>query len=348
MFARWFSRKKTLSRITSFKPTLEILEQRQVLSVSSPTIHAVADNYGNTASFYISQSQAGKFLYESPYKGAANTLLINPLAPSAGKPASIDSFSAGLDPTGHPDLFVKAGDSSLWEYKQNQGWRQILGPNQVESFAAVKGGRLYAQFTDNTLHEFDDSFWYLVPGSGPVQSLDAVTDNFNQDAVFLKLTDGTFREFYHGNYQQLAGIGHIILPLPNGGYHVYTYPLVSSFSAGLDITGHADVFARFWSGDLENNVNGAWTKVAAPGTYKQFSATDDGAVWVISSNNTLQEYDYRGVRSDIAEPYYSFSSISAATSHDVWVVNQSQILQEWNGSSWSFWTDLLNPGPVQQ
>ena len=35
------------------------------------------------------------------------------------------------------------------------GWQKLLGSGTVVSFAAVKGDRLYAQFSDNSLHEFD-------------------------------------------------------------------------------------------------------------------------------------------------------------------------------------------------
>jgi hypothetical protein len=323
------SAKKTPARRATFRPGLEALEQRDVMSASSSAIHAVADNFGNSAVFYINQQ--GHAFYE--HDATHGTRMLSGAY-------TVKSFSAGLDTDGHADVFVIAGDNSFWEFSDLRGgWHELLGPNVVKSFAAVKGDRLYAQFQDNSLHEFDGSRifwnWWQVPGSGTIQSLDAVTDSTNHDAVFVLNTNDTFGEFYRGVYQQLAGALH---------FGFVTLPWVTSFSAGTDINGNADVYASNWLGTLERNVGGSWSVVAGAGTYKQFSATDNGQVWFIASDNTLKKYDNNDVRHDVYNT--TFLSISAARSNDVYTVVWDHSL--WERTGGGVWHEWSGPGTVQK
>jgi hypothetical protein len=308
--------------------SFESMEDRMMPSASSAAIHAVADNFGNSAVFYLNEQNHAFYEHDATH----GTRMLS-------GPYTVQSFSAGVDLNGHADVFAKAGNGSFWEFTDSSGWQQLLGSGVAKSFAAVKGDRCYVQFPDNSVREFNGGNWLFkwswLSGAGTIGALDAVTDNSNRDAVFVKRTDGTFGEVYNGSYTQLAGTINF------GWIHI---PVISSFSAGTDLNGNADVYARNWLGNLEKNVGGSWSFVASSGTYKQYSATDNGQVWFIASDNTLKKYDAFGVRHDVYNG--SFTSISAARSNDVYVVNWDDSLWERQGGG--VWNEWSGPGTVHQ
>jgi hypothetical protein len=326
---RYLSRKYDPVRKQSFKPRFEALEQREVMSASSPGIHAVAENFGTSAVFYINEQNHAFYEHDALH----GTRMLS-------GPNTVQAFSAGLDTNGRADVFVKAGDGSFWEFSDFRGgWHELLGPGVVQSFAAVKGDRVYVQFQDNSVREFNGANflfqWSWVSAVGTVQSLDAVTDTHGFDAVYVLKTNDTFGELYHGVYKQLAGAFHLFK---------LTLPSVNQFSAGTDLNGNADVYARFFLGNLEKNVGGVWTSVAAAGTFKEFSATDSGQVWFIASDNTLKKFDAAGVRHDVYNG--DFVSISAARSNDVYVVNWDDSL--WERTGGGVWNEWSGAGTVAQ
>jgi hypothetical protein len=344
-----FETSSTRSRTSRALPRLETHEDRLVLSVSSPAIHAVTDNFGQSAVFFINQQDHA--FYEHDASHGTRQL---------SGPNSVQSFSAGVDAQGHADVFVKDGTGAFWQHTDAGGWQKLLGPGTVVSFAAVKGDRLYAQFSDNSLHEFDGtrlffngiklagarpgirtpiplpwfSHWTTVPGSGAITALDAVTDTSGQDAVFVKNADKTFGEFYHGSYQQLAGAIH---------FGFFTLPRVTSFSAGTDRNGNADVYASMLFGGLSKNVGGTWTAVAPAGTFTQFSATDHEQVWFLGTGGSLKKYDANVVLHNVDNG--QFLSLSAAASNDVYTVFHDDSLWERKAG---FWQELSGPGTVAQ
>jgi hypothetical protein len=107
-----------------------------------------------------------------------------PLPPLNGGgrgPQAVQTLSAGHGVHGYADVVAKAGDGSLWEEETGgiYNWQELLGPRQVLSYATVDGGRVFAIFSDHTLHQFTPgSGWSLMPTPGTVQSLDAVTNKF--------------------------------------------------------------------------------------------------------------------------------------------------------------------------
>ncbi len=335
-------------RNPSARLSVETLESRLVPSVSSPAIHAVTDNVGQSAVFFINSQNHAFF-----ERDAAHGLR------ELSGPNTVQSFSAGVDATGHADVFVKDGVGAFWQHTDAGGWQKLLGPGTVQSFAAVQGDRLYAQFSDNSLHEFDGtrlffngikltggaarplvhfpilfSHWTTVPGSGAITALDAVTDTSGRDAVFVKNVDKTFGEFYQGSYQQLAGAIHL-------GF--FNLSRVGSFSAGLDRNGNADVYASLLFGGLQKNVGGTWTPVAPAGTFSQFSATDHEQVWFLDNNGSLDKYDANGVLHNVDN--VQFLSLSAAASNDVFVVFHDDSLWERKAG---IWQELSGPGTVAQ
>jgi hypothetical protein len=319
---RFLSRKPNAPRKASYKPRFDALESREVMSTASPAIHAVADNFSASAVFYINQTDHA--FYEHDVNHGTRML---------SGPNTVQSFSAGLDTDGHADVFVKAGDGSFWEFSDGRGgWHKLLGPNLVDSFAAVKGDRCYVLFKDQSLHEFNGGRflfqWSTVSGAHTVTTLDAVTDNKGYDAVFVLKTNKTFGEFYHG-YHQLAGALHL-------GRFI-TLPSITSFSAGTDLNGNADVYAKNFWGTLQKNVGGVWTTVASAGTFTQFSATDNGQVWFLGTDSSLKKYDAFGTEHDVYAD--TFVSISAARSNDVYTVVWDHSLWERQGGGvWNQWS----------
>src|SRR5437763_2431085 len=89
--------------------TFDALEDRLVPSASSLAIPAVTDSQGS-AVFY----QKSDGMHEKDAGGANHLLFSNPNWTVA--------FSAGVDGSGHADVFATGTDHTMWEFNSN-GWR---------------------------------------------------------------------------------------------------------------------------------------------------------------------------------------------------------------------------------
>ena len=295
---------------------VESLERREVLSVSSPSIHAVGDGPASNPTqervFYINKSDHALFTATGDTTG---TLTPWVLTGWSHAPATVQTLSAGHGANGDDDVVIEAADGSLWEdtltgntnIGQMLNWKELLGPGQVQSFAAVDGGRVFAIFSDSSLHLFNGSTWSTVPTPGKVTAIDAVTDTFGHDTVYVLNGDDSFGEVTYlppqvlagptskaaakatpaltalgsgggvsllvPHYTQLAPAGHIVI----NGRAVAT-PVVTHFSAGT-AQGVADVYATWYTGSLERNVSNTaagWSQYAAAGTFTSYSARQRG------------------------------------------------------------------------
>jgi hypothetical protein len=333
--AKLFSQKKKPARKNNnFRPQLEGLEKREVMSASSLALHAVTDAYGNNVAVFEGTytnngNQFTGLISSSNQLGGAGPLSnVIPIG-KANTPQTVESFSLGLDAKGGGDLFVKATDGSFWDLDLTDfRWVKLQTPGniQVESFAAVDGGRVYAIFQDGSLNVFTPitvnsapgpdlvlsspvtqpfGIWEHVYGAGSVTALDAVTDKRGHDAVFVENSDKSFGEFYSptgaslsvpvgqayvGPYNQLAAAGHNYLWF-DGKVYITTYSQIGTFSAGTDANGYADVFATY-DGYLDRYYYGAgWKEIALPKTFQSFSATDSGVAWIIGADGSLERYN---------------------------------------------------------
>jgi hypothetical protein len=333
------ARTRKPARKATFRPRIETLEAREVLSASSLAIHAVADNFnsGNSAVFFMGQRDHVLYEHDSTHGTRA---LTGPHAAANFAPKGVQSFSAGQDVNGVANVFAKATNGAFLEFWEGS-WHNLHAPQSVESFAAVNGDRAYAILHDRSLWEVDLTRpfnpWHKISG-GPVQSLDAVTDRNNLDSVFVLNGNGTFGQFHQTSpasfsftYTQLAGTLHL---------RNFSLPVVTSFSAGTDVNGNADVYATFFFGQLEKNVGGTWTVVAPAGTAKQYSATDNGQVWFIASNSGLSKFDAFGTRHDV-DTRPIFTSISAAHSNDVYTVLKNGSI--WERTGGGVWHEIAGP-----
>jgi hypothetical protein len=332
--AKLLSKKHKPSPKRNFKPQLESLEKREVMSASSLSLHAVTDVYGNNLAVFEGTytnngNQNTGLIFSTNHLGNAGAQ--SNLIPTgiANTPNAVESFSLGLDANGRGDLFVKATDGSFWDLSEH-GWVKLQTPGnlQVETFAAVDGGRVYAIFQDGSLNVFTPTgvsnsapapylvlpspgtqpfgTWEHVYGAGSVTALDAVTDKYGYDAVYVENADKSFGEFYSPNsgslpvpagqayigaYTQLASAGHTYW-IYGGTVHSTTYSQIGAFSAGTDANGYADVFATWYTGFLDEHIRGTgWKEVAAPQAFQSYSATDSGVAWIIGADGSLERYN---------------------------------------------------------
>jgi hypothetical protein len=162
-----------------------------------------------------------------------------------------------------------------------------------------------------------------------VTALDAVTDKNGHDAVFVQNADKSFGEFYNptgsflsvpagqayiGPYTQLASAGHITV-FYAGGSTTTTFSQVVAFSAGTDANGYADVFATWYTGNLDKYVRGTgWTMVAARNTFQSYSATDSGVAWIIGADGFLERYNGSTIQTDVFGSGGPERSVAAASS----------------------------------
>jgi hypothetical protein len=320
----WFGRNaketRKVNRPRRVSLELENLEERAVLSTASAAIHAVNDVNNLSAVFYLNK-QNGAFYMKDAYYGTR-------MLSGAG---TIQTFSAGTDSMGYADVWVKAGDNSFWEWRYESGWQEVLLPNYVGSFAAVKGDRVYFQNWDHSLWGFTRGVGFnQVDSAGAVQSIDAVTDSHNGDNIFALRDDNTFGQYSPFNWQI-----HMLRVIGGGDLRpTFTYQQLSGantvqagFSAGLDIQGNADVYViagdnSFW----EHNSYIGWRRLDDANTVSVISATFNEKVDVIATDGTLRKYDQNGTKIN-QDLNSSFLEISAARDNDVYTT-------VWDHSGW--------------
>ncbi len=327
-----FSGSKKPSRKLTFRPQIESLEQREVLSTSSPAPHAVLPTpVGGPAVeevFYIQKSNGG--LYFGEYDASEPSLGGVQLNGGQG-PQRVQALSAGIGTNGNADVFAEAGDGSLWEYTAGiSGWKQLTAAHQVESFAAVEGGRVFAIFSNGTLQLYTPTTgWSKVPTPGTVKALDAVTNTRGLDTVYVLNGDDSFGEVSYlpplsvTSATTAKAASTIITPPPvstlrpvytqllpthytlGGGYRRIAVPAVVSFSAGTNASGNADVYATLPVGvfddpnlyqNLSNTPTG-WTLFAADGAFTAYSAVNQGEVWIQGPRQVLS---YGGLAPGVA------------------------------------------------
>ncbi len=287
LFARMFSSKPTTTpRPQSKRLGLEALEDRMVMSASSLNLHAVGLANGTSAAFLTNPVNHG--LYELTSAGTVTAL---------NAPGQVSTFSAGVDNSGHEDVFANIS-GSLYNYDA-KGWHALNQPEAMTSFAAVQGGRAYAVGADGTLYgclatpvvpsyitingrKVIDSpllpQWTKLSGPNTVLGVDAVTEANGTDVVYARCKDGSVQEFITSTNTWVK------LAAPN---------TVNGFSAGLDASGYADVFMVTTGGTLECYHiagGGSFTNIANVGSLATVAATTDGYAYVVSQSGKLALY----------------------------------------------------------
>jgi hypothetical protein len=312
---------------------LEGLEARDLMSVSSAAIHAVAVPGGQSHVFYFDSKHLLALDGHELPQNVRDT------------PNGIQTFSAGLDAINDPEVVVKAKDGSLWKWNEGD-WTKILSASKgATSFAAADGDRVYAIYGNGSLHEFDGNVWSKVPGSTTVRAIDAITDGRGNDAVFALLSNGNFGEYFGG---------HFDLMLAANARFGLTPVTVGNFTAATDQFGDGIVYGTILGKGPHLFINfglyqigyGSQTFITQGAT--SFSGTT-GGLWINKSDGSLDKYDATGLHS---EPHdgTGFASISAASGSDVYYV-QSGTLTETVLGPLGFLDKVItygNYGPISQ
>jgi hypothetical protein len=335
---------------SSFRPQFEALESREVQSTATGGMHTVAPPPGHLTQqieFHIDARSHLLVENGTAINGAPNT------------PSGVRLLSAGHGARGGADVFVTASDGAMWKFDQGT-WTKILKPtaDKVLSFAAVDGGRAIAALQNVatggiTLDEYNGSGWVKIPAIGTPSQVDAVTDTSGRDVAFVLNADGSMYDYGQFN----PGSAFLSDKLFNGGR-----PLISritQFSAGLDAQGDAQVYATINSpvlhtSNLFKNKEGSspsgWLQVGQGQFYTDFSATNNGAVWIAGTNHSVFELDQFGhIVSGSGRGNAFAATLGAAADGDVYFVDTSGSLHQWVNSPNVGWEDitLTGPGAVQ-
>jgi hypothetical protein len=330
----------------TFRPRFEALETREVQSTATGGMHAVpvAPPTGHVIQqldFYIDARTHLLVENGTAINGGANT------------PSGVRLLSAGHGARGGADVFATASDGALWKFDGH--WTKVLRPtaDTVLSFAAVDGGRAIAVLQNVTtggvsLDEYNGSGWVKVPATGTPSKVDAVTDAGGRDVAFVLNSDWSMYDYGQLN----PGGAFLSDKLFNGGRPLISR--VTQFSAGLDAQGDAQVYATINSpvlgtSNLFKNEEGSspsgWLKVADGSTYTDFSATDDGAVWLAGTDHSVFELDQFGHVVPGRRRDNAFAAtLSAAADGDVYFVTTNGTLHQWVTTP-VIQGDLLLTGP---
>jgi len=331
-----FSAKKnpsTAFKSGNFKLGMETLEMREVPSAASGAMHTVAPPPGHLT------QQIAFYIDAQTHLLRENSTDLNV---GSNTPSNVRLLSAGHDARGGAEVFVTAGDGSFWKWDAGT-WSKLLKPTAdiVEGFAAVDGGRAYAILENVktggiSLQEYDGVSFHKIPAIGTPATLDAITEPGNTDALVVKNTDGSLMDYFQFSPGSTFLSDKLFAPSR------FSISRITDFSVGLDSIGRADVYAtfksRFGPSSLEKNLVGSspsnWSIVANGSTYKKFSATDNGEVWVIGSDGSVFEYDQFGHKDPQTEigSFIAGADISAATSQDVFIVSADGAMTQWVNS----------------
>ena len=129
------SRRVSAPRLPAFRPQLEALEERQLLS----TMSAINCNSGGVE-------------HQVVYTIGKNNDVL--LSVDGRSPVSLGGYakqiSAGLDATGHPEVFAIGSDNAVYE-NRGHGWVDLGG--NVKQISAGLGNTVYAIGSGNAVYE---------------------------------------------------------------------------------------------------------------------------------------------------------------------------------------------------
>jgi hypothetical protein len=247
------SSRGTSLRAASFKPALEALEDRQVLS---PVVTAAAGISGSLQS-YVQPPGGGLDLYSG---GAYQSTIVDPTyASSQGGIAQVSAGEHGPQGwLGAPSsAFVRFGNNSVIEYYQFSG-----------------------------LFWINDTICQAGSGASEISAVQNQSDD-----VFVRFGNGVVAE--HIGPELNAGWNPVVVPNPLNAYAPYASFGASQISAGKDaVTGKDAVFVNF-SGSLWENSGSAfgsgWKYVTSNVTSLSASQMQGDTVFVVKSG-ALSEY----------------------------------------------------------
>jgi outer membrane lipoprotein-sorting protein len=311
-------RRTPTRRRAPFRPVLERLETREVLSGSA--LGAVQDSGGDPATFAVVASDGNSLWEYNP--------LYNPGAPIAQHwirltPANVAQISATRDSAGDPVVFavIASDGNALWEYnpQYNPGgsvdahWFRLTGGNVAQISATQDSGGdpvVFAAIASggNSLWEYNPQYnatvsvaahWYEVTPASVSQV--SATRNANSDPVAFATIGSDGNTLWDYNPQIYPGA-------PLDSHWVQLTPAsVSHISATQNAAGDPVVFAVVASAgsslwyynpqlDPIGPVAQQWIRLTPAGV-SQISATQDSGgdpvvfATISTAGNSLWEYN---------------------------------------------------------
>jgi hypothetical protein len=359
MFRNWFhnrflasSRSPRQARAT-FKPAVEGLEDRQLLSAS---MNFAASAVAPDAVWYTpSYQHGGTTLYEHVNGIATN--------PSVNIPNGIAQVSAAKNWAGGDAVFVLDGANQVWECVR---WGNtiatptlIAGGVQEISGSMVAPDTVFTISADPThsITEFRNNSFFVtsilsyplgLPSSGgPFQASDISAGKdgtTGQEAVFVNFSGAVYE---HKGLTANAGWSYVAGVNLNAPHSVWIIPFaVSDFSAS-QVAGDT-VFTINELGNLYENVGSAsgYTSLFVTSGVSQVSAGVDASghatAFTLTSSGSLDEYTYYpGSIPKHISPYWEKTHIGGGSALSASQVQSDTVYSESPGC---FWTLNENSG----
>jgi hypothetical protein len=181
---QWFSsktparRRANARRSASFRPVVEALEDRRLLS----TIATITDRSGITHTYLIDAGFRQLVEVDSSQAGH-----LSPSSLPSGP--RIHALSAGLDPQGQAVVYAQGDDGSIQERSANGSWFSLGNLNFHEVIGSYHGA-VWALGSDGNVYYSDSNLtpgtWLNqgTPNGSSVSRIRVGTDAHNMDQVF--------------------------------------------------------------------------------------------------------------------------------------------------------------------
>jgi hypothetical protein len=326
---------KRIPRLPTCRPTLEVLEERALMSMAPATGWTVA---------------------QIPSLGAQNAFLLGVSASSAG-----DAWAVG-----------RLGNSTLALHWNGTSWTHVMTPsgggvNQLAGVADVSPTDAFAVGQSGSgpsplIEQWNGTKWSIVKGApgvkGVLNAVTAVSATNVWAAGFQVLANGTDQALV----EHFDGTFWSVVPTP-------ALPGKSLFF-GIAADSSGDVIAVGASGQEESPLveklsGNSFTVVSTPhlleGQLTGVTIISPTDIWAVGNLNsgTLTEH-FNGTRwSVVPSPNGSgaengLGGVAAVSSTEVWAVGSSgssipgqTLTEQWNGTSWSV-VSSPNPAPFNQ
>jgi hypothetical protein len=312
-------------RACSFRPEVESLEERRLLSASG-TVTAVVDGWGDRVEYGIDNNSYAWRNYGS-WEGL-------------GGPVS--QLSAGLDANGRAQVFAIGPDSNVW-VRNWIGWRKISNGDPGEPSGPIRQvsgtvrNEAYVLDQNNGVWLWNGVSWDSL--AGPVSQVSAGISALGRDQVFaIGSADGMCYVNAGFGWRRLDGAGpftQISATTHNAVYALDTNGAAWSYdpalgwqglggsflqiSAGLDDFGRDQFFAI-------DTSNEAW--------FHNFTGWHELLV-----NNTDGTYDTLTLNTRGSSVRTYVTDISGMAGNGVFAVDESQVGWEHLTTGWHTWGD---------
>ena len=184
-----FGKTRTVRQTRSYRPSFDDLESRQLMSVSSTAIHAVAAPGCRPGQRLLLRQQAPT-RRQRP-RAAQNV---------RNTPHGIERSAPGWTPSARRMSSSRRATSRSGNGTKGTGRRCSAPPMPPRASprwtaTAPTPSTATARCTNSTVDA-----WSKVPGSSKVTAIDAITDGRGNDAVFALNSNGTFGEYFGGHF----------------------------------------------------------------------------------------------------------------------------------------------------